>query len=136
MPEENQEENNYKIYHKLEAGRKVRVFKSTHNDRNYYKIQVTQKNFQEDDDKFYLTVQFKKGVELADPDGKGIDIIIHSAYENFRKNPNDKYNPILYYVITDFEELHRQEQLEEQAFADFNDNLNEIEISESDLPFW
>jgi len=123
------------IFHKLEAGKKIRVFKSTYNDRNYYKVQVTQKNYQGDPDKFYIALQFKKGVELADPDGKGIDIIIHSAYENFRKNPKDEYNPILYYVVTDFEEVKRQEQLEEEAYADFQDNLNEVEISEEDLPF-
>lgn len=125
----------YKIYHKIEAGKKIRVFKSTYNDRNYYKVQITQKNYQGEPDKFYIALQFKKGIELADPDGKGIDIIIHSAYENFRKNPKDEYNPILYYVVTDFEEVKRQEQLEEEAYADFQDNLNEVEISETDLPF-
>lgn len=129
-------ETNYNIYHKIEAGKKIRVFKSTFNDRNYYKVQVTQKNYQGDPDKFYIALQFKKGVELADPDGKGIDIIIHSAYENFRKNPKDEYNPILYYVVTDFEQVKRQEQLEEEAYADFQDNLNEVEVSEADLPFW
>lgn len=128
-------ETNYNIYHKIEAGKKIRVFKSTFNDRNYYKVQVTQKNYQGDPDKFYIALQFKKGVELADPDGKGIDIIIHSAYENFRKNPKDEYNPILYYVVTDFEQVKRQEQLEEEAYADFQDNLNEVEVSEADLPF-
>lgn len=127
---------NYNIFHKIEAGKKIRVFKSTYNDRNYYKVQVTQKNYQGDPDKFYIALQFKKGVELADPDGKGIDIIIHSAYENFRKNPKDEYNPILYYVVTDFEQVKRQEQLEEEAYADFQDNLNDVEISDADLPFW
>ena len=125
----------YNIFHKIEAGKKIRVFKSTYNDRNYYKVQITQKNYQGDPDKFYIALQFKKGVELADPDGKGIDIIIHSAYENFRKNPKDEYNPILYYVVTDFEQVKRQEQLEEEAYADFQDNLNEVEVSEADLPF-
>ena len=41
--EENKEE--YKIYHKVEAGRKIRVFKNTYNDRNYYRVQVKQKNY-------------------------------------------------------------------------------------------
>ena len=65
------------------------------------------------------------------------DIIIHSAYENMRKNPKDDYNPIYYLVITDFEIVERQEQLEKQAYADFQQNLyeneNEVQIDDTFL---
>ena len=127
------------ILHKLEAGRKVRVFKSTFNDRNYYKIQLSQKNYDDTVYKFYIALQFKKGVELDDPDGKGIDIIINKAIENFRPNSLDKYNPILYYMVTDFEIVERQEQIEQQAYNDFRENLDEIEngidVTDDMLPF-
>ena len=120
------------IYHKLEAGKKYRVWKSTYQDRTFYKILFQQTNYDGTKEQFYLGVQFKKNVELKNE----TDIIIHCAYENFRKNHKDEYNWIPYYVITDFEIVERQEQIEQQAYDDFRNNLDEIEeIDESDLPF-
>jgi hypothetical protein len=129
--EENKE---YKIYHKVEAGRKIRVFKNTYNDRNYYRVQVKQKNYDNTEDIFYVPLQFKKGVELENQ----TDIIIKEAYENMRKNPKDEYNQITYLVITDFEIVEREEQIQAQAYKDFQDNLFENEqedMLESSLPF-
>lgn len=131
--EENKEE--YKIYHKVEAGRKIRVFKNTYNDRNYYRVQVKQKNYDDTEDIFYVPLQFKKGVELENQ----TDIIIKQAYENMRKNPKDEYNQITYLVVTDFEIVEREEQVQAQAYKDFQDNLyaneNEDNVDSSDLPF-
>ena len=127
-----QEEKKDIIYHKLEAGKKYRIWKSTYHDKDYYKIAFQQKNYDNTKDQFYIGVQFKKGVELQNE----TDIIIHCAYENFRKNTKDEYNWIPYYMITDFEIVERQEQIEKQAYDDFRANLDEIEeIDESDLPF-
>lgn len=127
------EENQDKIYHKVEAGRKIRVFKNTYNDQAYYRVQVKQKNYDRTEDIFYVPIQFKKGIVLDNE----TDIIIHSAYENMRKNPKDDYNPIYYLVITDFEIVERQEQLEKQAYADFQQNLyeneNEVQIDDTFL---
>ena len=116
----------YKIYHKVEAGRKIRVFKNTYNDQVYYRVQVKQKNYDKTEDIFYVPLQFKKGVVLENQ----TDIIIHSAYENMRKNPRDEYNPIYYLVVTDFEIVERQEQVEKQAYADFQQNLYENELGD------
>lgn len=130
--EENKEE--YKIYHKVEAGRKIRVFKNTYNDRNYYRVQVKQKNYDDTEDIFYVPLQFKKGVELENQ----TDIIIKQAYENMRKNPKDEYNQITYLVITDFEIVEREEQVQAQAYRDFQNNLYENEQQEiniDDIPF-
>lgn len=129
---EEKEEN--KIYHKLEAGRKIRVFKSTYNDKNYYRVQVKQKNYDGTEETFYVPLLFKRGVELENQ----TDIIIKEAYENMRKNPKDEYNPIYYLMVTDFEKLEREEQIQSQAFKDFQDNLyanEQEEIDESCLPF-
>lgn len=129
------EENKDKIYHKIEAGRKIRVFKSTYKERNYYKVQVTQKEYDGQTSKYYINLQFKKGVELNDPDGQGVDIIIHEAYENLRKNKNDEHNPVVYLMVTDFEICEREEQVQAKAYSDFQQNLyeNEVEISDDFL---
>lgn len=129
-----EEKQEYKIYHKVEAGRKVRIFKNTYNDQNYYRIQVKQKNYDNTEDIFYVPVQFKKGVELDNQ----TDIIIKCAYENMRKNKNDEYNPIYYLVITEFEKVENEEQAQAQAYKDFRDNLDQNENNDMDvssLPF-
>ena len=131
---ENKEE--YRIYRKVEAGRKVRIFKNTYNDQNYYRIQIKQTNYDKTEDIFYVPVQFKKGVELDNQ----TDIIIKCAYENCRTNKLDQYNPIYYLVITDFEIVEREEQVQAQAYKDFQDNLNaneneQQEITEEEIPF-
>ena len=132
MEEEKEE---YRIYRKIEPNRKVRVFKSTFNEKTFYKIQIKQKNYDETEDIWYENVVFKKGVELDDPDGTGIDIKIKKAYENCRKNPKDEYNPIFYLMITEFELVERDEQKKAKALEKFNDNLNENETSDQQLPF-
>ena len=129
--EEKEEE--YRIYHKIEPNRKVRVFKSVFNEKTFYKIQIKQKNYDNTEDVWYMNVVFKKGISLDDPDGKGIDIKIKKAYENCRKNPKDEYNPIFYLMITEFELVEREEQKKAAALEKFNDNLNEVENAE--LPF-
>lgn len=131
-----EEKEEYKIFHKVEAGRKVRIFKNTYNDQNYYRIQVKQKNYDNTEDIFYVPVQFKKGVELDNQ----TDIIIKCAYENMRKNKKDEYNPIYYLVITDFEIVEREEQVQAQAYKDFQDNLSaneneQQEMAEQEIPF-
>ena len=134
---ENSEEKTPKIFYKVEPNRKIRVFKSMFADKVFYKTLVSQKNYNGETEKYYIGLVFKKGVELDDPDGKGIDIIIKCAYENFRKNPKDEYNPIIYYMVTDFEIVERQEQVEQQAYADYRDTLeeNEMEVTDDMLPF-
>ena len=126
-----EEEKEDRIYHKIVAGKKYRVWKKTVNDKDFYSIQAIQNNYDNTQDKFYLPIQFKKGVELPNE----TDIIIHCAYENLRKNPKDGYNPIHYLVVTDFEALKTQEQITEEALNDYNDTIgeNEIEIDDNFL---
>lgn len=136
MEEETEE---YKIYRKIEPNRRIRVFKSVYNDKTFYKVQIKQKNTDETENTWYMNVLFKKGVELDDPDGKGIDIKILKAYENCRENPKDPYNPIFYLRITEFETIEREEQKKAAALEKFNDNLEEnekeVEIPDDALPF-
>lgn len=135
MEEEKEE---YRIYRKIEPNRKVRVFKSNYQGRDYYKIQIKQKNYDGTEDIWYQNVTFKKGITLDDPDNNGIDIKIKKAYENCRKNPKDNYNPIFYLMITEFEVLEREEQKKAAALEKFQDNLTENEkeeLANAELPF-
>lgn len=127
------EQEEYRIYRKIEPNRKVMVFKNTYNDKNFYKIQILQKNYDGTTNKFFIDVQFKKNVNV---ENQSI-IIIKKAYENFRENPNDKYHPIVYLNITDFETIENKEKLEEKAYEDFRQNLDEteIEITDDEIPF-
>lgn len=120
-----------KIYYKLEAGKKYRVWKSTYNDKNFYKIQVTQTNYDQTKDKYYVDLQFKKGVDLPNES----DIIIKCAYENYRKNSVDQYHPIVYYMITDFELLENEERNKQNAYDEFRTNLDENEMVDIDDAF-
>lgn len=126
-----EEEKQHRIYRKIEPDKKYRVWKSTKDDRNYYKIQVTQKNYDNSVDKFYEEVRFKKGVEIPNQ----TDIIIKTAYENCRKNPADIYNPIFYLLIVDFEQIESQEQITKNALDEFNEFMDDVEITDEDLPF-
>lgn len=125
------------IGYKIQAEKKYRVFKKEFNGQTYYNIQMQQKNYDDTVSKYYRPVTFKKGVELDDPTGTGVDIIIHSGFENLRPNKLDKYNPITAIMITDFEICEREEETKAKAFDDFQQNLNdnEMQIDESSLPF-
>ena len=127
------EEKEQRIYTKLQAGKKYRVFKTVYNDRTFYKVQVTQNNYDGTKEKVYIGVQFKKNIELKNE----TDIIIYTAYQNYRKNPKDSYNWIEYYVITNFEIVESQEQKTANALDEFRDNLYNIETEneEFDLGF-
>lgn len=118
-----------KIYTKLQAGKKYRIFKTVYKDKVFYKVQLTQKNYDGTKFKVYVNVNFKNNVSLKNE----TDIIIKTAYQNYRKNPKDDYNWIEYYVITDFEIVESQEQIETQAYEEFRNNLNELESNVEDL---
>lgn len=118
-------------FHKLEVGQKIRVFKTTWNDKNYYKFQVTQNNYDGTKSKFYINLQFKKGVDLPNES----DIIVKQFVENLRENKKDPYTPVHYYQINGFDLVENEEQQIQDAYADFRDNLddNQVDIDSSFL---
>lgn len=122
-----------KIFYKIEAGKKYRVFKTTFNEKDFYKIQISQKMYDGTTKKWYKQIVFKKGVDIDNE----TDIIIHEAYENLRENRNDKYEPVSYLMVTDFEIIERQEQIEANAYADYQNTLyeneNEVDIDSNFL---
>lgn len=123
------EDKEQRIYTKLQAGKKYRVFKNVYQNRTFYKVQVTQNNYDGTKEKVYIGVQFKKNIELKNE----TDIIIYTAYQNYRKNPKDSYNWIEYYVITDFEIVESQEQKTANALDEFRDNLYNIETENEEF---
>ena len=119
--------------YKIMIGDKVRIFRKDYNGTTFYNVAITQKNYDGTKNTYYRPITFKKGVEVANE----TDIIIKDMFENLRPNKKDSYNPITALMITEFDTVERQEQLEQEALADFRDNLeeNEYEIDNSDLPF-
>lgn len=111
------------IFYKIMAGKKVRVWKNTYNEKDYYRIQVTQKQYDGQTDKFYKPVTFKRNVDIPNQS----DIIIEEGYENLRANPKDPYNPISTIMITKFTLCESQEQKTANALDEFRDNLYNIE---------
>ena len=118
-------------FHKLEVGQKIRVYKSTFNDKDFYKFQVSQKNYDGTTTKFYIPLQFKKGVELQNE----TDIVVKGFVENLRENKSDKYNPIHYYQINKFDLVENEERNIQNAYDEFRENLdnNEVEITDDFL---
>lgn len=119
------------IFYKLMGGKKYRVWKNTYNDKNFYKIQVTQKQYDGQTNKFYKPVMFKRGVDIPNES----DIIIEEGYENLRSNPKDPYNPISTIMITKYTLCEREEQIVQQAYDDFRENLDENETVSLDDDF-
>ena len=127
-----QEEQKEYGFHKLEVNQKIRVFKTTWNDQNYYKFQVVQKNYDNTQNKFYISLQFKKGVDLPNES----DIIVKQFVENLRENKADKYNPIHYYQINKFELCEDEERQIQDAFDEYRETINandEVNIDDSFL---
>jgi len=128
-----EEEKKGKHPYKIMIGDKVRVFRKDYNGRTFYNVAITQNNYDGTKSTYYRPLTFKKGVEVANE----TDIIIRDMFENLRQNKKDPYNPITALMITEFDTIERQEQIQQEALADFRENLeeNEYGITEDDLPF-
>lgn len=118
------------IGYKIMANRPYRVWRKEWNNKVYYNIQISQKNYDETVSKWYRPITFKKGVEVPNE----TDIIIKKAVENLRPNARDPYNPITTLMILDFEISLSKEQIEQQAYADYRESISEADEN-SDLPF-
>lgn len=121
------------IWRKIEVGRKYRIWRKDYAGVTYYNIQTSQKNYDDTQTKFYIPVIFKKGVDIQN----GTDIIIKRGIENLRENKKlpDKdrpYYPVYSYMINDFEIVESQEKIEQDAFSEYRDNLDDMEIEITD----
>lgn len=119
------------IWRKIQVGKKYRIWRKDFNGHTFYNICVSQKQYDGTSKKYYVPVNFKKGVEISNE----TDIIIKAGIENIRDIPyipeNKKtYYPCLSYIITDFEKVENQKVTEEEALSEFRDNLSDIEAGD------
>ena len=129
-----------KILRKIEPNRKYRIWRKDFNGKTFYNIMVSQKQYDDTELKYYIPVNFKKGISVANE----TDIKIIKAIENLRENKkveekDQKYYPVFSYTITDFEIIENEEQKENEAYKKYQEKLNENEIEQAneiqDLPF-
>lgn len=129
-----------KILRKIEPNRKYRIWRKDFNGKTFYNIMVSQKQYDDTELKYYIPINFKKGISVANE----TDIKIIKAIENLRENKkveekDQKYYPVFSYTITDFEIIENEEQKENEAYKKYQEKLNENEIEQAnesqDLPF-
>lgn len=120
-----QEEQGNKIGYKIEADRNYIVYRNEAGGYVFYKIQVQKKNYDGTKTKVYKNVAFKRGIDIPN----ATMIKIKKGFEDFRLNPNDKYNPIWSVFILDFEIVEQEEQVQNQAFDKYRNNLLNVENS-------
>lgn len=109
-----------------------KVFVSGANGKTFYKLMVSQKNYDNTEKKYYVTVSFAKKLT---PPSDGAVIRLVGFIENMYGE--DKYNPRYSYTITDFDIKESQEQKEASAIDEFSFKLaqNENEDVDDLLPF-
>lgn len=119
MEEQNNQENKSYIIRKVREGFTYMVFRNDRNGKTFYKIGVTQKDFDGQQKTHYVPVMFKQGVEVADR----TKIKINTAIENLYTKG---YDVIFSYRITDFENLS-------ESIQEYEENIEQA--GEVDLPW-
>lgn len=134
---ENQEEE-YIIY-KVSTKNWHKVYKTSYNGKDFYKLLIVQRNYDDTTTNYYKTVSFKKSLT---PPQDGSIIRVKKGIENLYTNNKDKYNPISILLILDYELKENEEQKKENAYNEFSqtlaeneENKEEIVIEDSQLPF-
>ncbi|WP_440336989.1 hypothetical protein [Megamonas funiformis] len=133
--EENNNEEEYYIGYKINTKNTYKVYKNSYNGKDFYKIQVKKKNYDGTSTSFYKQIRFVK----CTPPEDGEIIKIHKGFEDLYINSVDKYNCISVVVITEYEKVFNEVVNQEQAYARYQESLNEEEdipeITDEDLPF-
>ena len=134
---ENQEEE-YIIY-KVSTKNWHKVYKTSYNGKDFYKLLIVKRNYDDTTTNYYKTVSFKKSLT---PPQDGSIIRVKKGIENLYTNNKDKYNPISILLILDYELKENEEQKKENAYNEFSqtlaeneENKEEIVIEDSQLPF-
>lgn len=112
----------------------VTIYANNFDDVKRYSCRLARKKLNEDSYEYgYIPIKFKQGVDLETKN----KIIIKNAFLTFYKKDNQT---IPYIFVLDFD-LVKEDNIEKQEtedlFADFGKEvkLNDIEITNSDLPF-
>ena len=119
----------------LEAGKIVMVFCKEFDDKKIYSIGLSKKNKNGGYDNGFMSVRFKKGVEV----GNKTRIKIKDAWLSFNTNEGKTFP---YIFINDYEVISEPnpEKKESNPYEDFGNSIKtevqeQIEITDDDLPF-
>ena len=122
----------------LEAGKIVMVFCKEFDDKKLYSIGLSKKNKNGGYDSGFMSVRFKKGVEIRNK----TRIKIKGAWLSFNTNEGKTYP---YIFINDYEVIseanpEKEEKEENNPYEDFGNSIKTevqetFDIQESDLPF-
>lgn len=115
------------INFKISPDKYYKVYKSTKNGRDFYNLLIEQKNMDGSKIKYYKLIQFKRG--LTPPIDNSI-IRIKKGIENYYGD--NKFKPESIILVLDYEVKLNEEQIERQAFEDFN-NTDEVKIDDTFL---
>lgn len=119
------------ISYKIDTRHTYKVYVNSAGGKTFYKVCVKKKNYDGTESKFYKQLKFVQ----CDPPQDGEIIRINSAFEDLYVNSKDKYNAISVIAIMDYEKVENDVVAEHQAYEDYRENLNSMEVSDEDLPF-
>lgn len=119
------------ISYKIDTRHTYKVYVNSAGGKTFYKVCVKKKNYDGTESKFYKQLKFVQ----CDPPQDGEIIRINSAFEDLYVNSKDKYNAISVIAIMDYEKVENDVVAEQQAYEDYRENLNSMEVSDEDLPF-
>lgn len=107
-----------------------KVYVSGANGKTFYKLLLSQKDYQGNVKNYYQNVTFSRKLK-APNDGEQVRLI--GFIENIFGD--DKYNPRYSYTITDFEVKQTQEQKEAQAFDEYHSTMQDNDMVKIDDSF-
>lgn len=114
------------IGYKIDGKHTYRVYKTENNGRVYYKVQIQKKNYDNTVTKGYRQLKF---VQCEPPENEDI-IKINSGFEDFYVKGYDVISMI---VVQDYEIIENPQKAEENAYNEYNQKLDEVNIDDNFL---
>ena len=107
------------INYKIKANKDYIVTRNDYAGKIYYKIEIEKKNYDDTIQKCFKNVKFitNDNEEVDIPNGT--QIRIKQAFEDFYFRKADKFNPIFYLVITDYEITKNSDEITKEAYENY-----------------
>lgn len=121
------EEKQAYINYKISPDKFYKVYKSTHNGRDFFNLLLEQADYKGNKTKYYKQVYFKKTLE---PPIDGSVIRILKGIENYYGE--NKYKPESAIMILEYETKLNDEQQKDIAYDEYSQQLAEQDISIDD----
>lgn len=121
----------------IQSDKPYMIFEKEYNGKKYYKIGLSKKLKNGEYENGYVDIQFKQGIEIHNKER----IYLKDAFLTFYKSKDKATIP--YIFVMDFERVENTKEsniVKQETKDDFNDFgkevvLDEVEITDSDLPF-